>query len=543
MLRCPRLLLGTAAVIFFANFAHIASAAQLTDIEGSQNETAIQWLYERKIVSGYADGTFRPNNNISRGELIAILTKAKNVSPDPAQYKDCFSDLKGHWAEPWVCYAEEQHWIEGYANNTFQPNQYVTKEEAHKMLLTSQGFSVQKKTATTPQLFDDVHSTMWAYPFIYTAKEKGILEEQNGTYGIGAFIPRQGISENLYRALIVNTYNLAKFPEDQNNQVHNENSPINSACDAALQEFGNIQVNKGEMKTIPIKTCKGYRYTACTQNPLGDPHLYGDNESPTASKYGQKSTNSYLNQTNEDGTITRTPTPDCITFEPQESLYYLGIYGAEPNSSANIWISSSKIGYIPPGFENSLTWFSDSCTTLTNHTYGPFNTPWGNEEDLDRPFFEGYPNYLHAGTDYACPANSIVKAMCDGIIVDSNDAGDGWGWHTVLECKKGESTISLAYIHLQQESVLPIGTSVKTGDVIGKVFALKVRGEQEHVHITACQKSHTECEAAGFQPERGASRRTEWWDANKYWFDIDWQTNPGLYKFLPTSNTSTVPKG
>lgn len=309
--------------------------------------------------------------------------------------------------------------------------------------------------------------------------------------------------------------------------------PPTAACDTpAIQNFGAIAPAEGEMKVVKVKVCSGMRYLACTQNPSGNPDLYGSAISPTVDTFSQKSNDAMM----DDGDGNKIPRPDCISFEPRKNgTYNVGVYGATADTKTNLWVSSSRKNWVPEGFEKELVWFSDTCTDLTTKEYGPFNSAWGNDGDPDRPFYEGYINYIHGGVDIACKAGTTVKAMCDGIIVDSNDAGGDWGWHTVLECKKGDSTISIAYIHLNEDSVLPIGTPVKKGDKVGTVFPLNVPGEIEHIHLTGCNQSHDDCEAAGFHPERGASRRTEWWGAKQFWFNMDWRTNRGLYKSLPVS--------
>jgi murein DD-endopeptidase MepM/ murein hydrolase activator NlpD len=306
-------------------------------------------------------------------------------------------------------------------------------------------------------------------------------------------------------------------------------------CAPPIQEFGGIVVGQDEMKVTPVEVCAGHRYTACLVPKSGNPDLYGSrNANPTTAAFEKKSTDNLMTVDDGSGNMVQVPRPDCITFEATTSgEYYVGVYGAAP-AETNLWVSSSRLLNVPGTFEQGLSWFADACTELTTPEYGPENTPWGNAEDLDRPFYQGYPNYLHGGVDIACPADTPIRAMCDGVIVDSNDAGGDWGWHTVLECRKDDSVISIAYIHLNQASVLPIGTKVKAGDVIGTVFLLNVAGEKVHVHLTGCNRAHADCEAAGFQPERGACRRTEWWGASRYWFNMDPHSNPGLYFNFPT---------
>lgn len=508
-------------------------AETLADIDGHKNETAIQWVYDHKIVSGYSDGNYMPDQSINRGEWMKILVEANELKVDATRYKNCFPDVREEWFAPYVCYGKEQGWVSGYPDGMFRADQGVKKEEAIKMLVNSRGYQVSNALTAAPALFSDVKSNAWFYPYVKIAKEKQILEQTNGTYGVGTLVTRGEVTENIYRALMTEQNSVSQFT-DYLTWLKEMGEDFQTACDSPVRGMGALVAENGEMSSRSISVCEGYRYTACTQDMIGNADLYGGSEIPTLNQYGASSTDEMMTVKDAEGKETEVVRPDCITFAPENTgYYYLGIYGAGESVNSNIWVSASKIEDVPTGFENSLTWFTDGCTELTNDKYGPFNTPWGNDEDLERPFYDGYPNYLHGGVDFTCPADTEVKAMCDGVIADSDDAGGGWGWHTVVDCKKADKTISIVTIHLQEDSVLPIGTEVKAGDVIGKVFPMDIPGEKVHIHLTGCRYSHDECEADGFHPERGASRRTEWWGAAKLWFDMDWHTNPGLYKELP----------
>jgi hypothetical protein len=86
------------------------------------------------IIGGYEDGTFRPEENITRAEFIAIVTRAflndynsllKNYEPE-----NCFKDIKNHWAEININIAVDNNWINGYEDNTFRPNKNINHAEA-----------------------------------------------------------------------------------------------------------------------------------------------------------------------------------------------------------------------------------------------------------------------------------------------------------------------------------------------------------------------------------------------------------------------------
>lgn len=170
-----------------------------TDIDDSPNFDAILYLYSQNIISGYEDKTFRPNNSVNRAELIKILVEAKFSTPSSDLYKNCFTDVGTEWYARYVCFAKSKKWVDGYPNGTFKPEQTVKKAEAIKILLNSQNIEIPASITSDP--FNDIQTKDWFAPYIYKAKQLGILEETGSTFSPGEGMSRGGISENLYRLI------------------------------------------------------------------------------------------------------------------------------------------------------------------------------------------------------------------------------------------------------------------------------------------------------------------------------------------------------
>ena len=83
------------------------------------------------FVSGYDDGLFRPNANITRAELATIISNFDDLEP-AAENK--FADVEGHWAEKYINSAAEKGWLSGYEDGLFRPNQYITRAETMSMI-------------------------------------------------------------------------------------------------------------------------------------------------------------------------------------------------------------------------------------------------------------------------------------------------------------------------------------------------------------------------------------------------------------------------
>ena len=87
---------------------------------------AVMTLASYKVLSGYEDGTFRPELSVSRAEFVTMLVRLFGVT----EKTSTFSDAKGHWAESFIATAAKNGWITGYDGNTFRPGKSITRAEA-----------------------------------------------------------------------------------------------------------------------------------------------------------------------------------------------------------------------------------------------------------------------------------------------------------------------------------------------------------------------------------------------------------------------------
>ena len=88
---------------------------------------AVATMVNAGIITGYNDGTFRPNDPITRAEFATI---AARFLSDPYSLQDQFYDTEGHWAEVYINRAAEVGWINGYNDGSFRPNKAITRAEA-----------------------------------------------------------------------------------------------------------------------------------------------------------------------------------------------------------------------------------------------------------------------------------------------------------------------------------------------------------------------------------------------------------------------------
>jgi len=141
----------------------MAFAAPLSDVAGEKCEDAVNVLTQLGVVSGYPDGEYKPDNIVTRAEMAVIVVRALGLA-DYAIGTSNFSDMGGHWSNPYVAYATSLGVIAGYPDGTFKPDKTVSYDEAATMLVAALGYTPDSLTGT------------WPANYVVKAKSLGILD-------------------------------------------------------------------------------------------------------------------------------------------------------------------------------------------------------------------------------------------------------------------------------------------------------------------------------------------------------------------------------
>jgi len=143
----------------------MAFAAVPDDVAGTEYEEAVTLLTSLEIVSGYPDGTFRPENTITRAEMARLLIAALELDDSAIGiYGSALKDVGGHWAKGYVGYATKLDIISGYPDKSFKPQNPVSYDEAITMIVRALGYTAA-----------DVGKT-WPANYVEKGTELGILE-------------------------------------------------------------------------------------------------------------------------------------------------------------------------------------------------------------------------------------------------------------------------------------------------------------------------------------------------------------------------------
>ncbi|MYL49333.1 hypothetical protein GLV98_07540 [Halobacillus litoralis] len=162
-------------------------------------KSEILYLSDHEIISGYPDGSFKPKEEVTRGQVALMVIK--DLYPEAApQQNNPFVDVpKGKYYTDAVRVAYEKGIISGYPDQTFKPNAYITRAEV--ALIVDRAYSINREG--NPHGFTDDHIFPWAQESILDLNSKGII---NG-YTDGTFKPGNDITRAAFAKVLGATIN------------------------------------------------------------------------------------------------------------------------------------------------------------------------------------------------------------------------------------------------------------------------------------------------------------------------------------------------
>lgn len=143
---------------------------KLTDINGHWAYSSINKLVATGAINGYPDGSFKPNNTITRAEFATVLVKAYQL---PAQVGKTFTDTANHWAKDYIAAAAANGVVNGYDTGAFGPEDPITREQMAVMVVKAAKLSA---AAGEPQFADSGSISAWAKEAVVTAAQNGIIK-------------------------------------------------------------------------------------------------------------------------------------------------------------------------------------------------------------------------------------------------------------------------------------------------------------------------------------------------------------------------------
>ena len=170
-----------------------AGAAFTDQADIKVDAEVVDTLVSLGVINGYTDGSFKPNDTVTRAEMAKMIYVLRTGNSDASAYNDdysTFTDIKGHWARGYVKYCQSLGIIAGQSATKFAPDQTVTAQEAAKMLLVTLGYDATKAGLV---------GINWASKTNALADENGLLEDVNTSFT--GPCPRQYAAQLIYNAI------------------------------------------------------------------------------------------------------------------------------------------------------------------------------------------------------------------------------------------------------------------------------------------------------------------------------------------------------
>lgn len=193
-----------------------SAVAQPADMQGHWAEKQVSEWVDKGLAGGYEDGTFKPNNEITRAEFVALVNRAfdKQDADAVADYSDV---APSNWFYAEVAAASNAGYVGGYDDGTFKPQNAISRQEAASMVVRLLGLGDDAAAAS----FGDADAIgAWAKTAVNAVAASKIM----GGYADGTFGPQRSITRaeavvTLDRAM---AYDPAEEPEPAEVTVYDE---------------------------------------------------------------------------------------------------------------------------------------------------------------------------------------------------------------------------------------------------------------------------------------------------------------------------------
>lgn len=200
------------------------SAASFSDIEGHWAETYIEHWAGKGVIDGYPDGTFLPDQEITRAEVAKVLAMAYRMSTDVEATE--FSDVpETAWFYSYVQACAFRNIVNGYPDSSlFCPDNAITRNEAVKMVCLSAGMTERSSGIEEQSFLDEADVPAWALGYWNALYHAGVIHGyEDGTLRPNQNITRAELVKILCVAFEVQIYKLSFSIEDNlGNKVSDE---------------------------------------------------------------------------------------------------------------------------------------------------------------------------------------------------------------------------------------------------------------------------------------------------------------------------------
>lgn len=172
----------------------------LSDIQGHWGEASIKSLVSLGAIQGYPDNAFKPDNRITRAEFVSIIVKAFHLQ---GVTDKVYSDTKTHWASNAIATAAGLGIVNGYADGSFGPDEWVTREQVAAIVVRAAELATSNQALS---FTDRAQVSPWAASALSSAAAQGLV---NG-YTDGTLKPKGSTTRAEAATIILRALQLKK---------------------------------------------------------------------------------------------------------------------------------------------------------------------------------------------------------------------------------------------------------------------------------------------------------------------------------------------
>ena len=256
----------------------VGAGAAFSDQSKIKNTEAVDMCVALNIISGYPDGSYKPEGNITRAEFAKMICVLLNGGTTPATATNTtptFNDVRGNanaaWAEGFIEYCYAKGIVSGVGGGKFAPNGNVTATEAAKMLLVALGYNATVENYT---------GASWALKVNVQANQDGLYKGLE-TIDTGAALTRDNAAQMVWNAL-------QAYVIDKSSSIDRTDGSVtdiytkSTTVDLIAKMYDGI-IDKGELVAFDYNS-KDAKWTYTVK--LTDPRtIYDDNGKPTSTVY------------------------------------------------------------------------------------------------------------------------------------------------------------------------------------------------------------------------------------------------------------------
>ena len=165
---------------------------KFSDANDEWYSAAVNYVVEKKLISGYPNGTFKPNESITRAEFAQMISGY--IKTEKTNKSD-FNDVKDHWAKDAIDKLNGNKNVSGYPDGTFKPNEIITRAEAVTILNSvfdrnTNKDSLKDINVSSLTKFSDVKEDFWAYYNILDASNAHNRERANSNSEVDVWVEK-----------------------------------------------------------------------------------------------------------------------------------------------------------------------------------------------------------------------------------------------------------------------------------------------------------------------------------------------------------------